>query len=182
LNPLEDQKILDDIIVAKQDFGMKCPKYAGAITVEIFRSALQKIGFIVSERDVFIRGVPFEIDLLIPSFTAKPKNRILYEPFEVMVAFEIKNTGMFGELGVKAIRRSFAQIKSVNEKIECIYLTLTERPSYKWAVTTEKLGLVGEAFTLFGHSSSEKKMVYTSSGDWQKFINKLSLLTQPKMV
>jgi hypothetical protein len=66
LEQIGDQEILESINIAKRDFGMKCYKYAGAITVEVLRLALQHYGFLVSERDVFICGVPFEIDLLMP--------------------------------------------------------------------------------------------------------------------
>jgi len=175
LPPLENQ-ILEDIRIAKRDFGDKCPKkYAGASTVEILRSALQKNGFLVSERDVFIRGVPFEIDLLIPSSSAKPKNRILFEPSEVRIAFEIKNRGVFGASGVDAIRHSFARIKGADQNIVCIYLSLTEQAGYKWAVTTETLGLEGcEAFTLFWQNGS-KKIV---ADKWEELIERLSSLTQ----
>ncbi len=171
---MDDQEILNRVIEAKREFGVKCSKYAGALTVEAIMSALQENGLPVSARDVFIRGVPIEIDLLIPLHQDESRHRILYDPSEVKVVFEIKNTGAFGEVSVNAIRQNFSRIQQTNKNIFCFYVTLSERRNYKWAITTDTLGF--DAFTLFWHNGSHNKMIFSSSGDWQKLLDKLRSL------
>lgn len=175
---MDDQEILNRVIASKHEFGVKCPKYAGAITVEILKLAIQENGFPISERDVFIRGVPVEVDLLMPVPGAILKHKVLYEPSQVRAVFEIKNTGSFGEASVHAIRDNFTKIRQVNENIECLYVTLSERKSYKWAVTTDRLGF--ESFTLFWHNGSNDYPVFSSSGDWKRLLDKLTSLSEVK--
>jgi len=48
--------------------------------VEVIRQALLDDGIPVSSRDVFIRGIPIEFDLIVPRHDASPPaDRILYE-------------------------------------------------------------------------------------------------------
>ncbi len=68
---------MEIITKASQDFGVKSKKFSGALTVELVREALLKEGFNVSERDVFIKGFPVEIDLLISKKGISAENRIL---------------------------------------------------------------------------------------------------------
>ena len=50
---------------AKAAFGTKCSKFSGAVTVEILKAALAEEGIQTSPRDVFVRGIPAGIDLVI---------------------------------------------------------------------------------------------------------------------
>lgn len=104
---MNDATLLDQINRAKEDFGTKCSKYAGAITVEFIRRALREHGISASPRDVFIKGVPIEIDLLIPKASTSPENGILYRPEDVLIALEIKNSGAFGEATIRRIKNNF---------------------------------------------------------------------------
>jgi len=172
--PVDDRMILDGVERVKREFGVKCNKYAGAITVQTLRRALQERGFSVSERDVFIRGIPVEIDLLIPTPLAEPQNGILYEPSQVSVVFEVKNYGSFGAPTVETVRRSFSRIRGANDQIACLYVTLSEREGYIHAVKPEPPGF--DAFTLFWHTGSWEARIHTSSGDWERLLAKLEPL------
>jgi len=70
------QKILEEINRAKNTFGVKCAKYTGSLTVEIIKNELSLLfssnEIEISPRDVFIRGVPLEIDLLFAKTDITP--------------------------------------------------------------------------------------------------------------
>jgi len=169
---MDDITLLDQINRAKEDFGIKCPKYTGAITVEFIRLALREHGISASPRDVFIKGVPIEIDLLIPRAGTSPENGILYRPEDVLIALEIKNSGAFGEAAVRTIKKNFMRIQQHGEQIDCFYVTLAERKGYKWAITEDNFGF--PAYTLFWHSGGGKNRRYEPSGDWQRLICDIS--------
>jgi len=169
---MDDTTLRDQINRAKEDFGIKCPKYTGAITVEFIRLALSEHGISTSSRDVFIKGVPIEIDLLIPRAGTSPENGILYRPEDVLIALEIKNRGAFGEGAVTKIKKNFMTIRQHNKQIRCFYVTLAERKGYKWAITEDNFGF--PAYTLFWYSGSGKNRRYEPSGDWQRLICDIS--------
>jgi len=101
------QNILNEINLAKNTFGVKCKKFTGSLTVEIIKDALSSTissnKIEISPRDVFIRGVPLEIDFLIAKKEAIAQNNLLYEPSDVLLVFEIKNLGSFGEETINSI-------------------------------------------------------------------------------
>jgi hypothetical protein len=170
---VDDQELHKHVLEAKQAFGVKCAKFAGAVTVEVFRKALVDKGFAPSPRDVFIRGVPVEVDLLLLRKGVGATDRILYEPSEALAAFEVKSRGSFGARSIESIRRSFTAIQAANSKIACMYVTLAERKNYKWRVTSQNLGF--PAFTLFWHGGgSERNLKCESSGDWQGLLRELA--------
>lgn len=142
----EDDILILEARTIKADFGAKCSKFAGAVSVEFLRKALRRHGIPVSQRDVFIRGVPIEIDLLIPRPGSAAELDLLWDPANVLVAIEVKNSGMFGADGVARLRNSFAAIKAKCPQITCLYITYEERRNHKWAVTPSKLG--DPAFTI----------------------------------
>lgn len=168
---MDDRSLLKHIDSAKQNFGTTCSKYSGAITVEFIRLGLLEHGISVSPREVYIKGVPIEIDLLVPRAGAIPEHRLLYHPEDVLVVFEIKNHGTFGEKTVEGIRNNFATIHKYNEKIHCWYVTLLERKGYKWAITKDTLGF--SSYTLFWHSGSGKNYKVEPTGDWARLITDL---------
>lgn len=149
---------------AKETFGTKCPKFAGAATVEIIRAALARRGILTSSRDVFIRGVPVEIDLIIPCPGAKPFLGLVYEPAQVVLALELKNSGSFGEPTLQKIKRDFGRLRQAG--VECAYLTFEERRGYKWAVSGERLG--SPCFTLAWHRKTNGPVEPTR--DWERFV------------
>ncbi|MGA2268030.1 MAG: hypothetical protein ABSH44_06120 [Bryobacteraceae bacterium] len=167
---MNEHQLLDFVNEARQAFGPKCMKLAGSLTVEVMRSALADLGIHVSARDVFIQGVPVELDILLPRPMATPKYGLVYEPSDVLAAFEVKNSGAFPG-AVDSIRKSFRLIRSVNPRIYCAYVTLAERRNYKWAATRDNLG--EDVYTLFWHNGSTKNRRYDSTEDWDKLTRRL---------
>ncbi len=49
-----------------------CNKFEGHLAVETLKQALADEGIASSARDVFVKGVPVELDLLIPRIGASP--------------------------------------------------------------------------------------------------------------
>jgi len=171
---MNEHELLELVNAAKKNFGAKCSKHSGAASVELIRHALKKHGIETSSRDVFIKNVPVEIDFLISKPGIVPEYGLLYQPNDVLVAFEIKNAGSFGQLTIENTKQCFSLIKASNPKILCAYVTIAERRSYKWAVHEENLG--SPAYTLFWHSGSGLKLRHEPSGDWQRLINDLRKL------
>jgi hypothetical protein len=168
---MEAKQILDSVRAAKVEFGPKCGKYAGAVTIEVLRKAIKDAGYNVSPRDSFICGVPIEFDLLVVRPGVAPRFGCLYQPGEVVVAFEIKNSGSFGKSAVESIKANFEKLAEVNDnlnvKIECCYITLSEGKRYKWAVKTETLGY--PAFTLSTHMRWGGPD--NETGEWRKLLD-----------
>jgi hypothetical protein len=168
---MNEHELLELVNAAKKNFRAKCPKYSGAVSVELIRHALKKHGIEASSRDVFIKDVPVEIDFIISKSESVPEHGTLYQPEDVLAAFEIKNTGSFGQSTIDNTKRCFSLIKQSNPKIFCAYVTLSERKNFRWAVSEENLG--SPAYTLFWHSGSRLKLRHEPSGDWQRLINDL---------
>ncbi len=144
-----------------------CTKFEGHVAVEILKKALADEGIATSARDVFIRGLPIEWDLLVPRDGAAPQfNGLLYEPTEVKFAVEVKLSGICG--GVKTlegIRKNFAVAREAG--VPCIYISFCDR-KYQ-AATTEKLGWPAFNFTWsLGRERREE------AGDWPRLLNCLS--------
>ena len=162
-----DQELLDCIVEAKQTFGKKCAKYAGACTVEALRAALDTAGLPTSARDVFIRAVPVEIDLLIPRAEGIEVDKLVYDADDVLVALEVKNSGSFGESTLKNVRDCFQRIHEASSNIECLYVTVAELRNYRWRATRENLQ--AEVYTLFWHNSAKRRK-YEATGDWERLL------------
>jgi hypothetical protein len=167
---MEEDDIFQEVEKAKRSFGIVCNKFSGALTVEVIRKRLEGHGFCVSSRDVFIKGVNSELDLLIVKKSAVPRQDIIYEPSDVVCALEIKNHGAFGEKTTIDIKKSFGEVKSKNPDILCCYITLLERETYKNKVTPEKLGY--PAYTMFYYKGKNR----WATGDWEKFLVGLKTL------
>lgn len=161
---------------AKKNFGSRCRKFAGTITVEIIKGALEKHGILASPRDVFIKGLPIEIDLLVPKRDIAPEHGILYDPQDVLAVLEIKNYGSFGESTINTIKKSFQRINQLNKEIYCAYVTLTERKDYKWAISRENIGF--PSYTLFWHYGSGKNFKIEPSGDWEKLVDDINRIVR----
>ncbi len=171
---MNEHKMFETISSAKKDFGIKCTKFVGAITVETIKRALENHNIFTSPRDVFIKGIPIEIDLLIHKRGVVPDNGILYKSQDVISVLEIKNLGSFGETTVNNIKKNFQRIKQLNNKIYCIYVTLTERKGYRWAISEENIGF--PSYTLFWHYGSGKNYKIEPTGDWKKLLEDINKL------
>ena len=150
---------------ASKEFGVKCPKFSGAVTTELVKRALAEEGMLTSARDVFVRGVPLEIDLIVPRRGQEPTLGLLYEPQQVAVALEIKKTGSFGEKTLEKVRKNFGELRKF--KISCAYVTLEERKTYRWAASEQNLGF--PCFTLAWHKVTHGPLEATE--EWGGFLN-----------
>ena len=118
------------------------------MTVELVKRVLAEEGICTSARDVFIQGISFEIDLIVPHVGEKPTLGLLYQPQQVAAALEIKKMGSFGEQTLQTIRTTFNQLRRLN--VVCAYVTLEERQSFCHKATEENLGGF-PCFTLAWH-------------------------------
>ena len=150
---------------AKEDFGANCPKkFAGAAAIEILRAALSDKGIVTSRRDVFVRAVPVEVDLIVLHKEEKPFLDLLYEPHQVAVALEVKKSGAFGKETLDKIRRDFARLSATG--VRCAYVTFEERQSYRWKATSVDLGF--PCFTLAWHKKTNGPLEPTQ--DWEGLV------------
>jgi hypothetical protein len=166
---MDENDLLRRVTAAKAEFCMKCSKYAGAVTAEVLREVLRWHGIATSARDVFVEQIPVEIDLVVPKLNAVPRDGMLYRAEDALAALEVKKAGAFGEATIRKTRATFELIRGRNPRIQCAYVTLTERRGYKWAVTEANLGF--PVYTFFWYrGSSEKNRRYEASGDFGKLL------------
>ena len=118
------------------------------MAAELMKRVLADEGIPTSARDVFIRGVPLEIDLIVPYRGEEPTLGLLYKPQQVAAALEIKKMGSFGERTLQTVRQNFNMLGEL--KVACAYVTLEERKSYRYKATEENLGGF-PCFTLAWH-------------------------------
>lgn len=150
---------------ASKGFQLTSRKFSGAMTAELLKRVLADEGIPTSTRDVFIRGIPFEIDLIVPRRGEEATLGLLYEPQQVAVALEIKKMGSFGEQTLQAIRKSFDQLREF--KVTCAYVTLEERKSYRHKATEENLGGF-PCFTFAWHKVVDGPLEETQ--DWDRLL------------
>lgn len=171
---MKEKEIYDKITKLRQN--LKSNKFLGAMTTEVIKDYLNREGFNVSERDSFVKGVPNEIDLLVLKKNAKPIFNSYYDAFDVLAAFEIKFRGGYGKSNIRTIKKLFKNIRMVNSKIRCIYLTISENQKYKYKITTKNVNC--EVFKLFKRFTSSieraiEKGEFNPSGDWERLISYL---------
>jgi hypothetical protein len=144
-----------------------CNKFEGHLAVEILKQAIAGEGITTSSRDVFIKGVPVEWDLVVPRDGAAPEfNGLLYEPAQVRFAVEVKLSGICGGLKtIHGIRKNFAKARDAG--VPCVYISFCDRQHQ--AATTEKLGW--PAFNLTWSLGPEHR---EEAGDWPRLLNLLS--------
>jgi len=156
----------------------KCTKFVGALTIEVLRKELTKLGFNVSNRDVFVEGVLNELDLLIVKAGKQPEENILHRSDDVLAVLEIKFRGSYGKASFNKIREVFDSVKRANNRIECFYISVSENKNYKYRVTRENLGY--DCFELLTREtnleSALKRNRITPTGDWNKLLSKLRKL------
>jgi len=159
------EELVREARMASKGFQSKCRKFSGAVAAELLKRALEDEGVLTSARDVFIRGVPLELDLVIPYSGQEPTLDLLYEPEQVALALEVKKSGSFGERTLQAIHSNFEELGKFN--VKCAYVTLEERKSYRHKATKENLG-GHECFTLAWHKASDGPVEDTN--DWNRLL------------
>jgi hypothetical protein len=163
---MTEDELHQTIAAAKKALGPSSRKFSGTVTTELIRQALLDSGIPVSSRDVFVRGLSLEIDLLILSKGAKPRFEVLYEPSDVLACLEVKNAGSFGESTIQGTKTAFARARAAIPDAQCFYVSLSERSGFRGAVTDANVA--ARAFTLFEYSGSGKRYRLWPTGDWPK--------------
>ncbi len=115
-----------------------CKKFSGAVTVELIKRALAEEGIPTSARDVFIKGIPVEIDLVVPFREEEPSFSILYEPRQVAVALEVKKLGVWGKDDLDKLQKNFGLLRKLG--VTCAYVSLEDGLNYRWKVSEQSLG------------------------------------------
>ena len=155
--------------------GKLVDKFTGAITVELLKKKLIEEGFNVSNRDVYIKGVPYEIDLLILKKGERGKENLFYSPKQIAVVFEVKFSGAYPGDPEK-IDKFFNSVKKVNKSIKCVYLAVSEDIKYKYYPEEKKLG----DFSCFllkrdtGLERAKSRNELKITGNWDKLTELLN--------
>jgi hypothetical protein len=129
--PWRDEDLLNYVREAIQN-GPKnkrrCTKLSGAATTDALRLGLRTHGIRTSERDVYVKGMSTEIDLIVPRMACDTCGRTVYDAAEVLVAFEVKKRGISDKGGLTKIRCDFSAYSAACGGAKCMYVTLTETP------------------------------------------------------
>jgi|HubBroStandDraft_4_1064222.scaffolds.fasta_scaffold26582_6 hypothetical protein len=157
------EEIVRQVRDASEGFQVTCRKFAGAVTAELMKTFLADEGISTSARDVYIRGVPLEIDLIVPRRGRKPTFGLVYEPRQVAAALEIKKNGSFGEPTLSTIKSNFNRLRALN--VKCAYVAIEERETYCWRATRKNIGGF-PCFTLCWH----KGETLIETQDWARLL------------
>lgn len=135
------------------------------MTTELIKKVLADEGIRTSPRDVFIRGISLEIDLIVPYRGEEPTLGLLYEPPQVAAALEIKKMGAFGAKTLQTIRDNFTRLRGIG--VACAYVTLEEAKTYRYRATEENIGGF-PCFTLTWHRVTNGPLEDTR--DWERLL------------
>ncbi len=171
-----EQELFSLLKQGKQSLGVQSKKFTGALVIEILRRAFEERGIEASRPNVYLKGLPFEVDLIIPRRGANLEFEILYSPADVLAVLEIKTSGLFSKEDSPRIGSVFRDIQSMNPSIFCAYVTMSERQSYKYKATEEKLGF--PVYTLAWHHGPDEDRKYETTGDFSRLVSKLASISQ----
>jgi len=157
------KEIVEQVRDASDGFQVTCRKFAGAVTAELLKKFLAEEGISTSARDVYIQGIPLEIDLIIPRRGQKPKFGLVYQPTQVAAALEIKKNGSFGEPTLLTVKQNFNRLRG--EGVKCAYVAIEERKTFCWKATEENIGGF-PCFTLCWHKGDN----LTDTKDWERLL------------
>ena len=155
---ITNETILDEVKKISQKLSnvsaRQRTKFTGALTIEIVRDQLIRIGLPVSSRDIYIQGHSSEFDLAVVRDNAEPMYGILYEPEDVAAIIEVKYSGVYSKEAPETIKQLFDRVHKRNPHIVCVYLSVCENPSIKYRIMPNTLG--HPAFTLYWVNWSDK--------------------------
>jgi len=162
---MKGEELVKQARSAAKDFRVTCRKFSGALTTQLIKKVLSEEGISTSPRDVFIRGISLEIDLIVPHRGEEPTFGLLYEPQQVAAALEIKKMGSFGIETLQKIRDNFNRLRNIG--VPCAYVTLEERKTFRHKATEENIGGF-PCFTLAWHRVLDGPLEDT--GDWERLL------------
>jgi len=155
-----NETIRDEVKRISKDFSdvpaRQRTKFTGALTIEIVRDRLIRMGVPVSSRDIYIRGYSSEFDFAVVRDDAEPIYGILYEPKDVAAIIEVKYSGVYSKEAPETIKQLFDGVRKRNPRIVCVYLSVCENPSIKYRIMPDTLGQDHHAFTLYWVNWSDK--------------------------
>jgi hypothetical protein len=167
--------ILEEIDKFYNRFGEDSARYQtkaiGAVTNEIIRNHLEQVGILVSNRNVFIDGLPTEWDLIVHRAGAVPEFSCVWSPTDVLAVIEIKCSGLYDHVAIQRLNDTFTRLTKKHPHIKPFYFTLMETTSARDKVTDETLGC--RALTLHWHRQHKGKYVYNITNDWELLLNNL---------
>ena len=171
-----EQELFSLLKQGKQSLGVQSKKFTGTLVIEILRRAFEECRIGASRPNVYLKGLQFEVDLIIPRRGANVEFEILYSPVDVLAVLEIKTSGLFSKEDSSRIGSVFRAVQSINPSIFCAYVTMSERQSYKYKATEEKLGF--PVYTLAWHHGPDEDRKYENTGDFSRLIDKLASVSQ----
>jgi hypothetical protein len=134
--------------------------------VELLIQAFNERHIPVSRPNVYMVGLPTEIDFVIPRKDAQPAFEILYKPKDILAVLEIKASGLFAKEAASKIGDTFRAVQSIEPSIFCAYVTVSERFSYKHKATKEEVGF--PVYTIAWHSGPDSNRKYDFTGDFDE--------------
>ncbi len=170
----EAEQIWDQYEGAKKCCGERCSNFAGALFAEILRGHLLAYGVPVSCRNVFIRGLNLEVDLLVQTKEAVPDYGILYQQSDVLGVLEVKAFGAMGKESVCVVKENLeriGQLTGAKGRIQSFYVCLQENGEREFTGQDVPFG----DYSLFLNMAKPTRRCDT--GDWQKLVSDLRTLT-----
>ena len=153
-------------------------KLTGSLAVEVLREHLRESGLPVSQRDVFIRGVKHELDLVVPSPDSRPSHNLIFEPSDVRAVLEVKYSGVYNRQVVPGLKACFDSIKSRCPHVFCACVVVQEREGFRFAANSAELE--HPVYTLHLWSGSRENA--RDTGEWQNLIKALRELSSERAV
>lgn len=170
--------ILEEINEFYTRFGEDSARYQtkaiGAVTNEVVRRHLEQEGIFVSNRNVFIDGLPTEWDLIVFKAGAVPKVGCVWCPADVLAVIEIKYSGLYDRKAIPRLKSTFSRLTQKHPHIKPFYFTLMETPSAQKYVSDETLGC--RALTLHWYRQCRGEDVYSITKDWEYLVKDLQNL------
>ena len=176
-----EQKQIVDTVKGERKEGIirAWNKYNGDVACRIIlghiRSHLPK-GYKVVGPNVYIEGIPNELDLLVVTDVAIPRDFTnAYSPDVVSCLIEVKASGYFNKSEPGKYRSLFEGFTQKFPHVRCIYLTIRERGKPKNPYSKNYAGDMKDelepkfrTFTL-----SDSRTGKPEIGQWKDFINYL---------
>jgi hypothetical protein len=130
-----ERELLNNILLLQKT--TKGTKFVGAVTIELLRKEFEELDLNVSNRDVFVEGVPYELDLLITKKGTTAEANVVFDSKDVLAVLEVKFSGSYGKKNIDHVKAVFNSVTASNNSIKCFYLSISENSRYKYRATTE---------------------------------------------
>jgi hypothetical protein len=163
-----ENDILDSIQEARINFPYN--KYKGALFTYEISQVLKSLNHNVSMHDCYIKGVNAEFDLLVLR-DGVDRDKICFKPDEVLYVFEMKAVGLTYNKkdSLLKVQDFIDKVRSASEKIQSVYLMLSEVPSYIKMLKEHNFDGKAKIFILF-EEIRKKRYEYHPTNQWSEFL------------